>query len=135
MDKERLPRWGWLLLGLVVASFVASILNLVLGVTDDFSVVTIVALMSPVLIFVGVWYDEDKRTYWEHSDAHVVGDVLFVVVGTALGAGLALVMILDFDLPQLAQDVVAMITGFLFGWALFWWRNTDLYREGDGRRG
>lgn len=135
MDKERLPRWGWLLLGLVVASFVASILNLVLGVTDDFSVVTIVALMSPVLIFVGVWYDEDKRAYWEHSDAHVVGDVLFVVVGTALGAGLALVMILDFDLPQLAQDVVAMITGFLFGWALFWWRNTDLYREGDGRRG
>lgn len=135
MDKERLPRWGWLLLGLVVASFVASIINLVLGVTDDFSVVTIVALMSPVLIFVGVWYDEDKRAYWEHSDAHVVGDVLFVVVGTALGAGLALVMILDFDLPQLAQDVVAMITGFLFGWALFWWRNTDLYREGDGRRG
>ncbi|WP_254766558.1 hypothetical protein [Salinilacihabitans rarus] len=129
MDRESLPRWAWLLLGLLVAAAASSTINWLLDVALEWRVVTTIAFMSPVLVYVGVWYDEDRRSYWEHSRARIVGDALFVVVASALGAGIALALVLDTGLNQLLRDVVAMIVGFTLGWGLFWWRNPELYRE------
>ncbi|MFU8868482.1 hypothetical protein [Natronococcus sp.] len=133
MDKERLPRWGWLLAGLFVMSIVAQILNqLVLfpaGLPEAYQSITVITLMSPVLIYVGVWYDEDRQHYWERSQERIVGDLAFVVAGAALGSAIVLVAIVDLGLPQIVQDIVAMAVGFMLSWGLFWWRNPDVYLE------
>lgn len=131
MNKERLPRWGWLLVGLVLASIVANLVNVLvlfpLGLPGSYQVVSIIVAMSPVLIYVGFWYDEDRQEYWDRSRQHILGDVLFILFGALLGASLALVVIADAGLPTLATDVIAMVAGFLVSWGLFWWRNTELY--------
>lgn len=130
MDRERLPRWGWLLVGLFLAALVANLLNLVLVPTvfpDAYRSITVIAAMSPVLIYVGVWYDEDRRHYWTASRARIVGDVAFVVTAAVLGSGIVLVAILDLGLPRFLTDVVAMAGGFLLSWGVFRWRNPDLY--------
>ncbi|WP_293029856.1 hypothetical protein [Natronococcus sp.] len=131
MDKERLPRWGWLLAGLFVMSILAQILNqLVLfpaGLPEAYQSITVITLMSPVLIYVGVWYDEERQHYWERSQERIVGDLAFVVAGAALGSAIVLVAIVDLGLPQIVQDIVAMAVGFMLSWGLFWWRNPDVY--------
>ncbi|APW97598.1 hypothetical protein CHINAEXTREME_07340 [Halobiforma lacisalsi AJ5] len=137
MDKERLPRWGWLLVGLFAASLVAQLVNAVLisqGILPErYQVITIITAMSPVLIYVGVWYDEDRQQYWENPRERIVGDVAFVLVGAAVGSSIALVAIIDLGTWRLLQELVAMAAGFLLSWGLFWWRNPDLYTmETDG---
>lgn len=136
VDKEWLPRWGWLLLGLFLASMAVNVLNVYvfgpLGLPEEYYVAPIVAAMAPVLIYVGVWYDEDRQHYWERSLAWIVGDLAFVVVGTALGAAFALVLVIDAGLTDIVRDLIAMVVGFVAGWALFYWRNPDVYRTGDG---
>ncbi|WP_226480727.1 hypothetical protein [Natrinema amylolyticum] len=131
MDKERLPRWGWLLIGLFLAALVANILNLLVLVPtvlpEAYRSITVITTMSPVLIYVGVWYDEERQSYWEHSRARIVGDVLFVVSGAALGSAITLAVIVDLGVSAFLQDVLAMATGFLLAWGLFWWRNPDMY--------
>ncbi|QSX00384.1 hypothetical protein [Haloterrigena alkaliphila] len=133
MDKETLPRWGWLLVGLFAMGIVASLLNATVigpaGVPEQFQVITVITAMAPVLIYVGIWYDEDRQRYWEHSREHVVGDLLFIVAGAATGSAIALVAIVGVGLPRFVQDIAAMAAGFMLSWGLFWWRNTDLYRE------
>ncbi|RQG97475.1 hypothetical protein [Natrarchaeobius oligotrophus] len=136
MDKERLPRWGWLLVGLFAMTIVANLVNVFVlgpaGLAEEYHVVTIITAMSLVLIYVGVWYDEHRQQYWEHRRERIFGDVVFIVVGAVVGSSLALVAILDFGLSRLVQDVVAMVAGFLLSWGLFWWRNPELYRNEDG---
>lgn len=138
MDKESLPRWAWLLVGLVVAAIVSQAINLAvlrpLGLPESFEVVTTITLMSPVLIYVGIWYDEHRQEYWEHSRARIVGDVLFVLTGALLGSATVLAMIVDTGWSRLILDILAMFAGFVAGWALFWWRNTELYRNEGGTR-
>lgn len=138
MDKESLPRWAWLLVGLVVAAIASQAINLAvlrpLGLPESFEVVTTITLMSPVLIYVGIWYDEHRQEYWDHSRARIVGDVLFVLMGALLGSATVLAMIVDTGWPRLILDILAMFAGFVAGWALFWWRNTELYRNEGGTR-
>ncbi|ADD05121.1 uncharacterized protein Nmag_1545 [Natrialba magadii ATCC 43099] len=133
MDKEALPRWGWLLVGLFAMAMIANLLNFTVlgpaGLGPDYQVVTIITAMSPVLIYVGVWYDEDRQHYWEQPREHIIGDVLFVIVGAALGSALALVAIVGLGLWQILQDIIAMGAGFMLSWGLFWWRNPNLYRH------
>ena len=135
MDKETLPRWGWLLLALFAMSIVATAFNLAVlspaGVPERYHVVTVITSMAPVLIYIGVWYDEDRQQYWDHSREHIVGDLVFVVTAAAIGAGMALVATEGVGLPAFVEDVTAMAVGFMLSWGLFWWRNTELYRNLD----
>ncbi|EMA36335.1 hypothetical protein [Halobiforma nitratireducens] len=132
MNKERLPRWGWLLVGLFGASIVANFVNAVLiaqGILpEEYQVITIITAMAPVLIYVGVWYDDERQHYWEYPTERIFGDVVFVLVGAAVGSSIVLVAIIDFDVWRLLKEIVAMAAGFLLSWGLFWWRNPDLYR-------
>lgn len=134
MDKERLPRWGWLLLGLFAMSTVASMINVIVlepaGFSEQYHPITVITAMAPVLIYIGVWYDEDRQHYWENSSEHIVGDVLFVVTGAAIGAAIVLVATVDLPLPQTVHAIAAMAGGFMLSWGLFWWRNPELYRHG-----
>ncbi|MFC6716473.1 hypothetical protein ACFQGT_19560 [Natrialbaceae archaeon GCM10025810] len=139
MDKETLPRWGWLLVGLFVAATAAQLLNAFvlgpIGLPEAYRVITVITLMSPLLIYVGIWYDEGRREYWDRSRAWIAGDVAFVLSGAALGSSMALVAVVDSGLPQAVKDVIAMGAGFLLSWGLFWWRNPELYRlDGDRER-
>jgi hypothetical protein len=137
MDKERLPRWGWLMVGLFLAVLVANLLNLLVLVPavfpEAYRSVTVITTMSPVLIYVGIWYDEDRRRYWTNSRAKIAGDVLFVVTGAALGSAITLVAIVGSGLPDFLSDIVAMGVGFLLSWGLFWWRNQGLYADEPDR--
>ncbi len=137
MDKERLPRWGWLMIGLFLAVLVANLLNLLVLVPavfpETYRTITVIATMSPVVIYVGIWYDEDRQAYWEASRTKIVGDVLFVVTGAAIGAAMALVAVADLGLPTVLLDIIAMAVGFLLAWGLFWWRNPGMY-AGDSER-
>ena len=131
MDKESLPQWGWLLIGLFATAIGAQLVNAIvlfpLGLPLDYQVVTIIAAMAPVLVYTGIWYEE-RETYWEKPRAHFYGDVLFVVFGAALGAAIVLLVVLDF-VGGFVADVLAMFGGFVAAYALFWWRNTDLYGD------
>ncbi|WP_436346026.1 hypothetical protein [Natronorubrum sp. FCH18a] len=133
MDKETLPRWGWLLLGLFAMAIVANTLNIVVlrpaGLPDEYQVITVITSMAPVLIYIGIWYDEERQQYWDRSREHIAGDLVFVVTGAAIGSAIVLVPIVDLGLPRIVQDVVAMAAGFMLSWGLFWWRNTELYRS------
>lgn len=133
MDKESLPRWAWLLLALMAAAFVAALINFTLlrpsGLAQEYEVVTTITLMAPILIYVGIWYDEHRQSYWEHSRAKIFGDVVFVFAGAMIGSATVLAMIAGFDLSRFLTDVIAMVGGFLLAWGLFWWRNTELYGE------
>ena len=134
MDKERLPHWGWLLVGLFGAVVVGnSIYYLALapmGVPREYDVVPVIALMAPVLFMVNVWYDDDRAAYWEHSRAHVAGDVAFTVFGAAVGAAIAIVGLLEVAfVGEFLRSILGMVVGFVFAWGLFWWRNLDLYRS------
>ncbi|RQG89083.1 hypothetical protein EA462_11945 [Natrarchaeobius halalkaliphilus] len=135
MDKERFPRWGWLLIGLFGATMVANLVNIAVlgpaGLSEEYFVVTIITGMSLVLIYTGVWYDDERAQYWEHSTERVFGDVVFVVIGAAVGSALAIVAISDIGLSRIVQDVIAMVAGFVLSWGLFWWRNPELYRAED----
>lgn len=132
MDKERLPRWGWLLVGLFAMMIVANVLNVAVlervGVPEQYHVITLITSMAPVLIYIGVWYDEERQPYWEQSQEHIAGDLVFVVVGAAIGSAIALVAVIDIGLPRFIQDITAMAAGFMLSWGLFWWRNPNLYR-------
>ncbi|WP_121741819.1 hypothetical protein [Natronorubrum halophilum] len=136
MDKEMLPRWGWLLVGLFAMAVTANLLNFFVlgpaGLPGEYEVITIITSMAPVLIYLGVWYDEERQQYWDRSREHIVGDLVFIVVGAAIGSSIALVSVIDFGLPRIIQDVGAMAAGFMLAWGLFWWRNPELYqREAD----
>ncbi|MWV40348.1 hypothetical protein [Natrialba sp. INN-245] len=138
MEKDRLPRWGWMLVALFSVTILANMLNVVVlgpaGLAEEYHVVTVIAAMALVLIYVGVWYDEERQEYWEFRTERIVGDVIFVVVGAIVGSGLAIVSIGEFGFSRLLQDVLAMVSGFVVAWGLFWWRNPELYRsEDDGR--
>jgi len=132
MDKSTLPRWGWLLLGLFTAAIAANIVYEALlrpfGLPEMYNVVVVIAAMSLVVIYVGIWYDE-KQTYWEHSRPQIFADVVFILTGAILGSSIALIGLLELGLSggQFLQDVVAMVAGFLSSWGLFWWRNSELY--------
>ena len=137
MDKETLPRWGWLVIGLFGMAMVAFVINSAVlgpaGLPESYHVITVITGMAPVLIYVGVWYDEERQAYWEHTRGHIVGDLAFVVAGAAIGSAVALVAVIDLGLPRIVQEIVAMVGGFMLSWGLFWWRNPDLYRE-EARR-
>ena len=131
MDKERLPRWAWLMIGLFLAVLVSNLLNLVVLVPavfpETYRSITVIAAMAPVLIYVGIWYDEERQPYWSQSQAKIVGDVLFVVTGAILGAAIVLAALVGVGLPGTLLDILAMSAGFLLAWGLFWWRNPTLY--------
>ncbi|SDK81428.1 hypothetical protein [Natronorubrum texcoconense] len=131
MDKERLPRWGWLLIGLFGMAIVANTLNIAVlgpaGLPDEYQVITVITSMAPVLIYIGIWYDEDRQEYWEQTREHIAGDLVFVVTGAAIGSAIVLVPIVDLGLPRIVQDIIAMAAGFMLSWGLFWWRNTEVY--------
>ncbi|WP_254861674.1 hypothetical protein [Halovivax gelatinilyticus] len=135
VEKDSLPRWGWLMVGLLIMAFVSNILNQLFFhpyvFPQEYGAVTVIAAMAPVIIYVGIWYDEDRQSYWRHSRAHIFGDVAFVVLGAVAGAGSALLAVPG---TGLAQDLVAMTAGFVVGWALFYTRNSDLYRSDDDQR-
>lgn len=137
MDKETLPRWGWLLVGLFAMAIVANTLNIAVlgpaGLPAEYQVITVITSMAPVLIYIGVWYDEDRQPYWEQSQEHIVGDLVFVVIGAAVGSAIVLVAIIGLGLPQIIQDIAAMAAGFMLSWGLFWWRNPNLYRNEASR--
>ena len=131
LDTDRYPEWAWLLLGLFVAAVLANLLNVVLalaGLPETYFVVTIIAAMAPVVIFMGVHFREDRRGYWDHSRARILSDLAFVVVTTALGAAFVVAALADSGLYDLLVNIVAMSVGFVAGWALFYWRNPEIYR-------
>lgn len=134
MDKERLPRWGWLLAGLLLASLLGSLINALvlfeLGLPEHYQVVTVITAMAPVLIYVGVWYDEDRQHYWENSQTWILGDLTFILLGAALGSSLVLLAVDDVGLPGIVMDLLAMTGGFMLSWGMFWWRNPEVYRQG-----
>ncbi|WP_440763389.1 hypothetical protein [Natronorubrum sp. DTA7] len=131
MDKERLPRWGWLLIGLFAMAIVANTLNIAVlgpaGLPEQYHVITIITSMAPVLIYIGIWYDEERQEYWEQPREHIAGDLVFIVTGAAIGSAIVLVPIVDLGLPRIVQDIIAMAAGFMLSWGLFWWRNTEVY--------
>ncbi|ELY54002.1 hypothetical protein [Natronolimnohabitans innermongolicus] len=133
MDKETLPRWGWLLVGLFAMAILANSINLLVlgpaGLEPEYQVITVITSMAPVLIYIGVWYDEERQVYWENSREHMIGDLIFIVVGAAMGSAIALVPLVDAGVTDLIRDIVAMGAGFMLSWGLFWWRNTELYRQ------
>ena len=133
MDKERLPRWGWLFGGLLVASLVGTLVNTLLlfdlGLPESYQVVTVITAMAPVLVYVGVWYDEDRQHYWENSQTWIVSDFAFVLFGATLGSSLALLAVEDVGIPQILKDLLGMTGGFMLSWGLFWWRNPEVYRD------
>ncbi len=137
MDKERLPQWGWLLIGLFATAILAQLINAIvlfpLGLPLDFQVVTIIAAMAPVLVYTGMWY-EGREQYWNKSRAHIYGDVIFVVTGAALGAAIVALIVLDFGISGFIADVLAMFGGFLLAYGMFWFRNTDLFGDSANRR-
>ncbi|WP_049928193.1 hypothetical protein [Halopiger goleimassiliensis] len=135
MDKETVPRTGWLLVGLLAATILASVVNAILsqyGFSEEYHAITVITAMAPVLIYVGVWYDDDRQHYWEHSTIRILGDLVFVLLGALAGSALVLLALLG-TLPWILEEIVAMAGGFAFGWGLFWWRNPELYREDSGR--
>ncbi|WP_290816622.1 hypothetical protein [Halovivax sp.] len=139
VDKDRFPRWVWLLIGLFAMAILANAINVLVlfeaGLPERYGVVTVIAGMAPVIVYVGVWYDEDRQHYWEHSRLRIAGDVTFLALGTIAGATVALAGIVDTGLPTLVQDLLAMTVGFLAGWVLFYFRNPDLYfADPDQRR-
>ena len=131
MDKERLPRWGWLLIGLFAMAIIANTLNITVlgpaGLPEEYQVITVITSMAPVLIYIGVWYDEERQEYWEQTREHIAGDLVFVVTGAAIGSAIVLVPIVGLGLPRIVQDIIAMAAGFMLSWGLFWWRNTEVY--------
>ncbi|AGB14959.1 hypothetical protein Halru_0315 [Halovivax ruber XH-70] len=131
VDRDRLPRTGWLFVGLLVMALVTNLLNALLfhplGLPVSFGAATVIAGMAPVIIYVGVWYDEEKRPYWEHNRLRIATDVTFVVIGTLLGASVALFGLLELGLPRLPRELVAMLVGLVAGWALFYTRNPEIY--------
>lgn len=133
MDPESLPRWAWLVLALLVAAVASTVVNAAalfpLGLPAAYQSITTITFMAPVVIYVGVWHDDDRRQYWERSRQHVLGDLVFVASGALLASATVLVVIVDVGLPQLAIDMAAMLAGFVAAWVLFWWRNPDIYRE------
>ncbi|OVE83876.1 hypothetical protein [Natronolimnobius baerhuensis] len=133
MDKQRLPRWGWLLLGLFAMSVLSTAINMALldprGLEEAYQIVTVITMMAPVLIYVGVWYDEHRQHYWEHPTERIIGDLTFVLFGALIGSTMTLAVILGLGLPRVIQDIIAMGGGFMLSWGLFWWRNPDLYFE------
>lgn len=133
MDKERLPRWAWLMVGLFLAVLVSNLLNLLVLVPavlpETYRSITVIAAMAPALIYVGIWYDEERQSYWTQSRTKIAGDVLFVVTGAVLGSAIALVALVGVGIPGAVLDIIAMSTGFLLSWGLFWWRNTELYAD------
>ncbi|MFC3957423.1 hypothetical protein [Halovivax cerinus] len=140
LDPDRLPRWGWMTAGLVVMALVSNVLNVLvfypLGLPVAYSAVTVIASMAPVIVYVDVWHDEDKRSYWSHDRLRVASDVVFVVLGTLVGASIVLLSLAETGLPRLPTELLAMLAGLLAGWALFYVRNSDLYfQTGDDGRG
>lgn len=139
VDRDRLPQWGWLLVGLILTATTANVLNAAvffqIGLDDSYGVVTVIAAMSPVLIYVGIWHDEDRRHYWENSRAWIYSDVTMIVAGAALGAAVAMVVLIDLIDQQLLRELLAMVVGFFSGWLLFFFRNPEVYRGSpDDRR-
>ncbi|MFP8889642.1 hypothetical protein ACLI4U_07705 [Natrialbaceae archaeon A-CW2] len=128
MDKDSLPQWAWLLLSLMAAAVFANAIALGFGVSEDWQIAVVVTVMSPVLIYVGVWYEEERQHYWEQARAKIFGDLLFLLTGAAIGSGIAIALTLDLIGTRIVRDIIAMIGGFLAGWLLFWWRNPSLYR-------
>ncbi|WP_247730854.1 hypothetical protein [Halovivax limisalsi] len=130
LDKERLPRWGWLTVGLVAAAFASNVLNVALvtlGVlSPEYGAVTVIASMAPVMIYVGVWYDEERQHYWHHDRLRVVADVAFVVLGAVAGSTAALLAI-GGSVGGFLAELLAMAAGFVAAWVLFYVRNPDLY--------
>lgn len=137
MNKGTLPRWGWLLLGLFAAAMLANAVNVAvlarLGLSEEYYVITVITAMAPVLIYVGIWHDDDRSDYWDHATARIVGDLLFVLSGAAIGSAIVLVGLGDVGLPSIVTEIAAMGGGFVLGWGLFWWRNPEMYLQDDGR--
>lgn len=133
VDKEWLPQWGWLLVALFGLAMVANLANLLvfgpIGLPEEYHIVPIIAAMVPAIIFVGIWYDEDRHHYWDHSRLRIVGDLVFVVAATAIGAAFATVFVVDIGIHQIVRDIIAMTVGFVMGWVLFWFRNPSMYRN------
>ncbi|MDJ1432129.1 hypothetical protein [Halostagnicola sp. A-GB9-2] len=135
MDKERLPQWGWLLIGLFGMAILSNFFNILvlerIGLPPEYFVVTLIAAMSVVVIYISVWYDDDRAHYWESSKASIFGDVFFILLGAIVSSGFVIAFTLDAGLGQLVRELFGMIAGFVTAWGLFYWRNTDLYQVGS----
>lgn len=135
IEKETLPRWGWLMVGLFAMAILSNIINYALlhphVYPEEYGSVTVIAAMAPVIIYVGIWYDDERQSYWQHSRARIAGDVAFIVLGAIAGAGSTLLAVPG---TGLVQDLAAMSVGFVVGWVLFYVRNPDLYFTDEDER-
>ena len=136
VDRDRLPKWAWLLLGLFGAAFIVNILNVLIffrWLPEQYGVIPVIGSMVPVFIYVGLWHDDDRSHYWEFPRLRIVGDLVFVVFGAIAGAGMALAALSELGLTGLGAELVGVLVGFITGWLLFYFRNPELYRDDDGR--
>lgn len=137
MDKERLPQWAWLLLGLFAMAVLSQVLNVLVlgpvGLPAEYFVVTLIAGMSLVVIYVSVWYEDERADYWDQTGAGYFGDIFFVLLGTIIAAAFAIAVTLEVGLGQLFRELIGMIAGFATAWGMFYWRNAGLYRTDDSR--
>jgi len=131
MNKQSLPQWGWLLIALMITALLANIISVALGVSVDWQIAVVVTMMAPALIYVGVWYEPDRAHYWDAPNAKIFGDLLFVLIGAAIGSGLAIALTIDLVDTRFIRDILAMLGGFILGWVLFWWRNPEIYRPDE----
>ena len=136
VDRDRFPRWVWLMLGLFVMAMLANMVNAFVLIPNDiidqrYAVVTVIAGMAPVIVYVGIWYDDHRRHYWEYHRLKIAGDLTFIVLGTIAGTGFSLIGLAETGLHTIVQDLIGMTIGFLAGWLLFYVRNPDLYFTGE----
>ena len=132
VDRDRLPKWAWLLLGLFGAAFLTNVLNVLLfyrWLPEAYGVVPVIGSMVPVFLYVGLWHDEDRSHYWEFHRLRIVGDVVFVVLGAIAGASMTLAVLAEVGLTGLGAELFGVVVGFGSGWVLFYFRNPELYRD------
>lgn len=133
MDRETLPQWGWLVVGLLAAALIAGTANALLlypsGLPERYGVVTTIALMAPVLVYVSIWHDDERRDYWEHSRVRIAADAAFLVAGATLGSAAVMVALAGILRYWIFDEIAGMFAGFVAAWGLFWWRNAGLYRQ------
>lgn len=132
MDLESVPRWAYLLGALFLAAVLASVTNAILVETfqidEAFRVITVIAMMTPIVIYAGIWFDESRHEYWERSRQHMVGDVAFMLAAAIAGSTMVIIALVDLGLGRLVREIAAMLVGLGSAWVLFYWRNIDIYR-------
>ena len=134
MNTDRLPEWAWLLLALFVVAIVTNLVYVLvlspIGWPESYLVVVLIASMTLVVIYFGIWNDDSRAHYWERSRAARIADAIFMLVTAMTVGGLVVAVGIDAGLSQLVRELLAMVVGFVSAWALFYFRNPDLYSFG-----